>query len=1159
MAEDYPGLGPPIGETNLPPAAAPIQYPGLGAPVSEAGTEEKPKPQPEMPSFGTALAQGVGAGFRHAGEGIQVMRGQEPAAPQQESPAAAPFELSDIASPLAKGLPKLAYGLGESAPTLAGGITGGIAGAMTPLPGGALIGGAAGAGVGAALQSVGPFFADELKKSPKDPDGAWTRAMQRAATSGAFSALGWGMFPAKLAEGPLKQMAFQALGIQPAIAAGEQATQNVLQGKPTTEGLGAAYARGAVGTAIPMAGHAILSGAFREAQSVAQRRASDPILARLGEPSEPNKGTLSQRFNNFYTDIKDDLNPFRQADKILAEGRQLSPEESSYIAARLTRGSTGKAEHFVDYGTFDPVTGARMGPGLREVLKPVEGDMDGFRRYALARRAIEKDNENVDTGIPIPEAHAAVAAGNAKFARTFNSAWLKYHYDLLEYMVKSGIVSRRDAAAMRAKIRNYVPFHRVMEEAGISAGGAGRGLQAWDPIHSMGESQLPIIDPIETTIRNTYTFISLADRNRALQKLQTLTSASSRGDEVLTKVRPPVRPISVTAEEVERALRRQGVSASPDPEGFTVFRPNSFRPAPDEIRIFNDGKPTTYKVDPRLAGAVSGMDKETINTLTRFLAHPARLLRAGATLSPEFILRNPVRDQFSAFVFSTFGRGYVPIVDLIKGAGQAFTRGEGFQGWLRDGGANSAMVSIDRNYVENLVRQMKDPSLMGTARNVLKSPIEILRAASELMENATRVGEYMRLKERGLSREAAGYGSREITLDFQRIGARMRGVNQVIAFFNAQMEGVDRAGRALYANPQRFIPAVAASITLPSLYLAWANRDDPRVKEIARWEKDIFWIVPTDNWQPVSAQDAAKAPKGYARQKEDGSWELNKGNIYRIPKPFELGVMFGSLPERVFDAWWNKNPDAFKNIGKSLGSAFAPGYVPQAISPIIEQFANRSLFLDRPLVPQYLQGLLPQYRSNPYTSDTAKAIGSFIDKLPGMKDSDLSSPIIVENYIRAWTGGLGKHVLDLSDAVLRGAGVAPTKIEPTLTNADKIGWKAFSVRFPEAGANSIQDFYEEYNKRTQIKKTATFLTKTGEPEEGQDLLRQNVLATAEGIHKALGAQMKLVRDTYRNPKMSPDEKRQFIDMSYLQMIKIAQTGNQVFKRTEDAFKAKQGQ
>src|SRR5262249_14169961 len=143
-------------EEKLPAGATPIQ--------------EKVKPGPEMPSVGSALMEGIGAGVRHVGESVKTIRGLKPEGEEQVSPAAQPLEWSDVTSPVSKLAPKLAYGLGESAPTLAGGLAGGLAGSMVSPGAGTLIGGAAGAGAMAAVQAIGPYFSDELKTSPKDPD-----------------------------------------------------------------------------------------------------------------------------------------------------------------------------------------------------------------------------------------------------------------------------------------------------------------------------------------------------------------------------------------------------------------------------------------------------------------------------------------------------------------------------------------------------------------------------------------------------------------------------------------------------------------------------------------------------------------------------------------------------------------------------------------------------------------------------------------------------------------------------------------------------------------------------------------------------------------------------------------------------------------------------
>jgi hypothetical protein len=96
-----------------------------------------------------------------------------------------------------------------------------------------------------------------------------------------------------------------------------------------------------------------------------------------------------------------------------------------------------------------------------------------------------------------------------------------------------------------------------------------------------------------------------------------------------------------------------------------------------------------------------------------------------------------------------------------------------------------------------------------------KSPLEVLRIASELMENATRMGEFKRAMagEAGTKADiqAAGFESREVTLDFQRIGAQTRGLNMIAAFMNAGLEGLDRTAAPSRTRrsgrPRRWPPA----------------------------------------------------------------------------------------------------------------------------------------------------------------------------------------------------------------------------------------------------------------------------------------------------------------------------------------------------------------
>lgn len=63
------------------------------------------------------------------------------------------------------------------------------------------------------LIAIGPHFNVELRKSPRDPDGAWRRAVKRAKRAGRLAIGGWAVVPDRLLFGPIKQNAFEIFQI----------------------------------------------------------------------------------------------------------------------------------------------------------------------------------------------------------------------------------------------------------------------------------------------------------------------------------------------------------------------------------------------------------------------------------------------------------------------------------------------------------------------------------------------------------------------------------------------------------------------------------------------------------------------------------------------------------------------------------------------------------------------------------------------------------------------------------------------------------------------------------------------------------------------------------------------------------------------------------
>lgn len=280
MAE---GWGPPAGDTQPvaeagwgPPSTAP--EPGWGPPIAK-----KEEVGPPMPGPIDALIAGGKQAITGLGQTTETLAGEKPtvAAPET-NPAAQHFEWRDLYEPT-RGLSKVSYGVGASSPTLAAGVLGGLAGSAISPGLGTMIGGVGGAATGAALQTLGPIFSNELQKNPSDPDGAWDRAMKSAAASGAFSGASWALFPLKFFNGPVKNLAFQALGVQPGVAVGEKATHNIIAGDDVTKDLQHAYTHGVVGTAVPALGHLALTGRFGEPKARAVEPTPQDVVAMAGE------------------------------------------------------------------------------------------------------------------------------------------------------------------------------------------------------------------------------------------------------------------------------------------------------------------------------------------------------------------------------------------------------------------------------------------------------------------------------------------------------------------------------------------------------------------------------------------------------------------------------------------------------------------------------------------------------------------------------------------------------------------------------------------------------------------------------------------------------------------------------------------------------------
>jgi len=833
-------------------------------------------------------------------------------------------------------------------------------------------------------------------------------------------------------------------------------------------------------------------------------------------------------WNEIYTWMKDSLRPLQViSQRIEQKGVKLKPQEDPFVLATLLRGWTRKANQYLQWGTFqikpDAAQGVEFtGPSLAEIIEPVEraGRRELLDAYLISKRALADDRilKGFEGIISKADFEQTVKELEPEFKDTAKQLY-DYSDELLTYLTDSGRISQELADRIREKNLFYAPLYRVMD-AEVPLPGTGKKQigNLFNPIKRLKGSSREIYSPSESLLYNTYAMMNAAERNRIGEALIKIADKEGMGD-IIEKIPFPMKPENVPLEQIQKQLEKRfdtdelraafdefGVDLTD--ESITIWKPH-YRTGPNEAIFYNKGKAELYELDPDLHAAIMQTDAGAQHIFIKILSYPAKFRRAGATtFSPEFAIRNPARDQLTAFIQSKYG--ITPGVDFMRGLSAILKQSEEWQLYNSSGAAHAAIVSTDRNYIKKHLRQIirrKSP------KNVIKNPLEAMQMLSELTEEATRVGEFMKaLKKEGRGLEgilkAAG-AAREVTLDFQRIGAKTKGINLVTAFWNARLEGVDKMVRTFRDHPARATAKSFLGVTLPSLLLWWAQKDDPAYQELPHWRRILFWNIVTHN--------------------EDGSVK----RIWAIPKPFEYGILFGSVPEMFLDWRYQKDPDAIGEAMKALWEGVWPGIIPTGLEIFAELWANKSFFFDRPIVPRGKEELEPELQAAPYTSETVKLIAKGMAKLPGLEK--IASPAKIEHFIRATTAALGRMSLESTDEILKRTGLVDVAPEPSMTLSDIPGIRGFAVRFPTANSKSIEQFYKRYIKaKTQWESRKERAGIRGYGIKGLKPPRQ--LKQYETTAKMLSLLRKTANIVYENKAMDPEEKRKTLDGIYFTMI-----------------------
>ena len=861
---------------------------------------------------------------------------------------------------------------------------------------------------------------------------------------------------------------------------------------------------------------------------------------------------------NFITKWLDDKNPIKYAVEQVEKrsGVKLSLQDNAYFLSRMFPGWTGKAEAFLQnkpfsYSTLRDIDGVKS---LKEIVQSVK-NWDEFTAYLTAARALELNARGIETGIDMFAAKATERQLKKKYKALADDLY-KYQDALLAYQVESGLISVKDAVQIKMANKKYVPFQRVIEKGTGAALGSKR-LSAKQTIRGIKGSTRDIINPLESIIKNTFETINAVERNRVGQAIAKLSTLDKSGLFVEKLPAPKeIVPLSkgINNDTAEAYLLR----------GIKYDKQN-------EILVYENGKPSLYKVDPDIAKVINGVQGsvQKIEALN-FLKFFTKVFRAGTTgLNLAFAAKNLIRDNFFAYMSSK--ADYKPFINSFGNAKIAITKDKAYWEFLKAGASQSSFVSVDRNALQKNIDDLSNTGYLTKVWNrakeaydsagkldykktleninlLLDRVLDLPAVISETSELSTRIGEFRNsMKNKPWTKEnieKAGYNAREVTLDFAKGGIYGKTINQFKAFFNANLLGLEKVYN-IATDRRAAIKALWMLGTLGTLTALtnydWENgQEDQDIREVLQAQKDTNWVLKV--------------------------WGTD--TIVRIPKPQQVGFISTMFEQLTTDMLNGLNKQERDEVVDNLFTAFvresgiptswsdaAQALSPTMLTPIMENWGNKSMFFGTPIVPATAEGALPEYQYTENTRELTKAISSTLGMFVGKTNT--ISPAQIENLVRGWTGGVGNYLMDMIDLVGRKSGVLPDPPKATKDLLTDIPFvRAFTVRHPVAGANSINRWYDEYAKREEYLKSFEIAGKKFDEASMDELAKYQIYSGLKPIQQAISQTSRQIRIINALPDMDPDEKRQNIDALYITRINIARQGLKMIREMDSIISSK---
>jgi N12 class adenine-specific DNA methylase len=792
-------------------------------------------------------------------------------------------------------------------------------------------------------------------------------------------------------------------------------------------------------------------------------------------------------------------------------------DESGYIGARLSTNSNGPMTGLLLYGApewKDGIIQRKDGSeGLAAILEPVKDDLKNFTGWMVGKRAARLSGEGRENNLT-PEHirellllgkdkphYAQVAAGIA----SLNKA-------VLDLAQQAGLIDAKSRKLFEHA--DYIPFYRMVEDSKAKAPGNKAGLTHQSSgIRMLKGGVDPLSDPLGNMMMNWSHLIDASMKNSALDK----TIVNLEDTRFMTKVpRVEFKRALVPKNQIKTLMQEAGlpedlIDLMPDEltEGIANLWSMQAPTDPDVVRVMRSGKSEYYKVhDGMLLTALTAVNQSPLTGIFKPLRTFKRLLTGAITADPTFMARNFIRDSMHSWTIAE-EKGFKLGLDSFHGAAKSFQEEGGYVDMLFSGASfqggygNYSEPDVARESMDAALRRKGIKDIRGFKDSVLDTPKkywEAYRAIGDAIENANREAILENAKRAGASKAQYLFESKDL-MDFSMQGSftLIRALSDMLPFFNARLVGLYRLAKAGQSpEAKRRILMKGATIAGLTLALLYLNSDNDDYEALEDWDKDAYWHF-------------------FAGEQH-----------YRIPKPFELGLVFGTIPERA--ARLMAGRDELKEFGERMAHgasdtlAFNP--IPQMLRPFFELYANKDMFTGRPIENMSDEGKLPAGRYNEFTSETMRLLSSL------MPEWAEASPKRLEHLVHGYTGAMGMYVLGATDMLVRTATDMPDLPEMRIDRLPVV--RAFYQEQPAMHTKYGTQFYDMLSEVNQIKKTIDAYRREGNIDKARELYAENsdklrFQKPLSRVGKHLSELRKSVDFIYRDRTLTPIEKRRRID------------------------------